>query len=168
MEVKVGYKNILVPVDFSDSSRKAFYVALKFAKIFDCETHVMHVFEPLESTDGASKVEQDAKELARLEDGVKRRVDELFVKGGLAEVDRRRIHVDVRAGRTWKEILAYVVEKNIDLLVIGDSGKTQFKEYFLGSTIEKVVKRAPCHVLSIKLDDYEYDPFKIPAKFKEV
>ncbi len=168
MDVNVGYKRILVPVDFSDASRKAFYVALKFAQIFDSETHVIHVFEPMDSFDGANRVEAEANEMARLEDGVKRRVNELFTKGGLGEVDRRKVFVDIRAGKPWKEILTMVVEENIDLVVMGNTGTSGLKELLLGSTTERVVRRAPCHVLCVKTDEYEYDPIPVPQKFKHV
>jgi len=168
MDVNVTYKKILVPVDFSDASRKAFYVALKFARIFDAETRVLHVFEPMDTFDGPNQVEAEAKEMARLEDGVKRRVNELFAKGGLAEVDRRRVFVDIRGGKPWKEILTEVVEEGVDLVVMGNTGSGGIKELLLGSTTERVVRRAPCHVLCVKTDDYEYDPIHVPSKFKEV
>ena len=168
MNVKVEYKKILVPVDFSDASRKAFYVALKFARLFEAETDVLHVFEPTDSFDGANKVVADTENMTRLEDGVKRRVDELFAAGGLAEVDRRKVRVDLRGGRPWKEILNYIVENHIDLVVMGNTGTGGLKELLIGSTTERVVRRAPCHVLTVKIDDYEYDVVPIPKKYKEI
>jgi nucleotide-binding universal stress UspA family protein len=168
MEVKVQYDKILVPIDFSDASRKAFYVALKFAKLFDAETHVLHVFEPMNSFDGIDKLEEETEGMKRLEDGVKRRVNELFDKGGLNEVDRRRVIVDIMGGKAWKQILQFVVDNNIDLIVMGNTGHSGFRDLLLGSTTDRVVRRAPCHVICIKPDGYEYDPIDIPQKFKEV
>ena len=168
MKTDVVYKKILVPIDFSDASRKAFYVALKFARLFDAETTALHVFEPMDTFDSSGRVEAQGKEMARLEDGVKRRVNELFAKGGLTEVDRRKVFVDIRGGKAWREILTAVVEKDIDLVVMGNTGTSGLKELLLGSTTERVVRRAPCHVLCVKTDDYEYDPIPVPTKFKEV
>jgi nucleotide-binding universal stress UspA family protein len=168
MLVDVKYKTILVPIDFSDTSRKAFYVALKFARVFDADTCVLHVLEPLESFDSAGKVEARQDTIARVEEGVRRRVNELFEREGLAEVDRRRVRTAIRSGKPWKEILGYAAEVKADLIIMGSHGSTSFKDVLIGSTTERVVRRAPAHVLCIKPDDYEYDPVTIPEKFKAV
>jgi len=168
MLVELSYKRILVPVDFSDTSRKAFYVALKYAKVFDADTYVLHIVEPMDSFDSSGSVEQTTSDLTRVEQGTKRRVNELFERAGLAEVDRRRVFTDIRAGKPWKEILRFVAENNTDLIVMGSHGETSFRDILMGSTTERVVRRAPCHVLCIKPDDYEYDPEGIPRRYKEV
>ena len=168
MQVELNYRRILVPVDFSDTSRKAFYVALKFARVFEADTLVLHVMETMDAFDSTSKVEARSEELTRVEEGVKRRVNELFERAGLAEVDRRRVLIDIRGGKPWKEILAFSAAQNADLIVMGTHGQTSFKDILMGSTTERVVRRAPCHVLCVKPDDYEYDPIGIPGKYKGV
>jgi len=168
MFFELEYKKILVPIDFSDTSRKAFYVALKYAKVFDADTHVLHVLEPLDTFDSTSKVEKHTAEVQRVEEGVKRRVDELFERAGLAEVDRRRITISVRGGKPWREILDCAHYQKADLIVMGSHGHTSFKELLLGSTTERVVRKASAHVLCVKPDDYEYDPVGIPEKYKQV
>ncbi len=168
MRVELGYERILVPIDFSDTSRKAFYTALKFAKVFDADTYVLHVVEPMDKFDSSSKVEAQTAEIARAEEGVKRRVNELFQRAGLAEVDRRRVFIDIRGGKPWKEILAYGMERDVNLVVMGSHGQASFKELLMGSTTERVVRRAPWHVLCVKPDEYEYDPIGIPEKYKNV
>ena len=168
MEVLLNYERILIPVDFSDTSRRAFFVGLKYAKRFDADTYVLHVLEPLDSFDSVSKLEKHDADVARVEEGVKRRVNELFERAGLAEVDRRRIHIEIRGGKPWKEILKLAVEKQVDLLVMGSHGQTSFKDILIGSTTERVVRRSPCHTLCVKPEDYEYDPIGIPEKYKVV
>ncbi|MBM4355882.1 MAG: universal stress protein [Deltaproteobacteria bacterium] len=168
MQVELNYRKILVPIDFSDTSRKAFYVALKYAKVFDAETHVLHVLEPLDTFDSPEKVEAHSNEVTRVEDGVRRRVNELFERAGLAEVDRRKVHVSIRGGKPWREILEFANEKQVDLIVVGSHGQTSFKELLIGSTTERVVRKASCHVLCVKPDDYEYGPIGIPEKYKNV
>lgn len=168
MQVELKYKRILIPTDFSDTSRLAFYFALKYAKVFDADTYVLHVVNPMDTFDTSSTVEQRTAELTRVEEGTKRRVNELFERAGLAEVDRRRVNTDIRAGKPWKEILRFVTEKQIDLIIMGSHGETSFRELLIGSTTDRVVRKAPCHVLCIKPSDYEYDPEGIPQRFKEV
>lgn len=168
MQIDIVYNKIIVPIDFSDTSRRAFYIALKYAKVFDADTNVLHVVEPLDTFDSSSRVEAQTAEIARAEEGVKRRVDELFERAGLAEVDRRRVNISIRGGKPWKEILQYAYDESADLIVMGSHGHTSFKDILLGSTTERVVRKASCHVLCVKPDDYEYEPVAIPDKYKSV
>jgi len=168
VQVELNYKIVMVPIDFSDTSRRAFYIALKYAKAFDADTWVLHVLEPMDSFDTSSRVEAHSAEVERVEEGVRRRVNELFEKAGLAEVDRRRVRIAIRGGKPWKEILKFAVEQEADLLVMGSHGQTSFRDILLGSTTERVVRRASCHVLCVKPEDYEYDPIGIPEKYKNV
>jgi len=167
MEVELNIENILVPIDFSDSSRKAFYVALKLARKFDATTHMLHVVEPIASFDSGEDMDRQAGEVARIEDGVKRRVDDLFQEGGLAEVDRRKVKVEIKAGKPYLEILRYAYHGSVDVIVMGSHGYTGVKRMLVGSQTEKVVHRAHCMVLTVKADDFkiESDVSSLPKKF---
>lgn len=168
MNVTLKVEKILIPIDFSDSSRKAFYIGLKIARIFDAETRVLHVMEPIASFDSAEDMDRQAEEVRRVEEGVKRRVNELFEAGGLQEVDRRKVKVDIRAGKPYLEILRYAYQNDIDLIVMGSHGYTGVKHMLLGSQTEKVVRRAHCMVLTIKPDDFEVgsDITGVPKKYR--
>lgn len=145
---------ILVPVDFSDTSRKAFYIALKMAKMFDADTYVLHVNEPLSTFDsGFQAVEDAAGTVQRLEDGVKRRINELFDKGGVGEVDRRRVFTEIVGGKPHSVIVEFAKEKAVDMIVMGTHGHTGLKAALIGSQAERVVRRAPCHVFVVKADE---------------
>jgi nucleotide-binding universal stress UspA family protein len=159
MKVDLEYRNIVVPVDFSDTSRLAFYVALRYARMFDAETWVVHVMEPIRKF-GDENVEQATNEVTRLEDGVRRRIDELFEEGGLREVDRRKVHVTFKAGDVVEEILAATMEHRADLLVMGYSVEKRkgLMKIMSGNPTEKVAEKAACHVLMVKPEDYEYVP----------
>ena len=148
MNVDIDYKRIMVPVDFSDTSRKAFYVALKYSRLFSADTVCLHVQELGRSVD---QVEQGSAELERIEDGIKRRIDDLWAGGGLDEVDRRRVTVEIRGGKPWMEIIAAAEELGCDLIVMGTHGESgTLKDFFIGSQAERVVRRAPCDVLVVK------------------
>lgn len=166
--IEVNVSKVLVPIDFSECSRQAFYVALKYARLWDADTRVLHVAEPMATFDSSYEdVELAAKELATIEEGVKHRVNELFEKGGLDEVDRRRVKVDIRGGKPFVEIVRYAHEEHCDLIVMGTHGNTGFKQIFLGSTAERVVRRAHCPVLVVKPEDFEFKPFeRVPKKFQ--
>ena len=157
MEVKFKVENILVPIDFSDTSRRAFYIALKLRRQYDATVHVLHVVEPLASFDSGEDMERQANEVTRIEAGVKRRINDLFEDGGLAEVDRRKVMVEIRAGKPYLEIVKYAFRADCDLIVLGSHGYTGVKHMLLGSQTEKVVRRAHCMVLTIKPDDFQVD-----------
>lgn len=147
-------KKILIPVDFSDTSRKAFYIGLKMAKMFDADTYVLHVNEPLNTFDsGFEAVEDTAGKVQRLEDGVKRRINELFEKGGIDQVDRRRVFTEIQGGKPHVVIVQFAKDKGIDLIVMGTHGHTGLKAALIGSQSERVVRRAPCHVFVVKAED---------------
>ena len=166
MQVNIDYKTILVPVDFTDTARKTFYVALKYATRFNADTFVLHVHEGLEKADSDTNVEKTAAEIVRLEDGVKRRVNELFEKGGLKEVDRKRIRVEIRGGDTAEEIMKFAIDNHCELIVIGHNPAQAkgLKKLFKQSPAIRVVEKAPCDVVVVKPQGYDYDP-RVPDKY---
>ena len=148
-------QRLLIPVDFSNSSRKAFYTGIRFSRIFDAETHIMHVPDSISAMDSSfDKVEAVAEELARLETGVRRRINELFDKGGIAEVDRRKVKVSILGGKPHEQIVKFACRNDIDLIVMGADGATGVKARFMGTVTERVVRDAPCPVLCVKSDDF--------------
>lgn len=163
MKAQINYQRILVPVDFSDTSRKAFYVALKYASVFDADTIALHVQDVGRSLE---KVEQSTAQLERIEMGIKRRIDDLWTEGGLAEVDRRRVSVEIRGGKPWMEICRAADELQCDLIVMGTHGLTGIKHMLIGSQAERVVRRANCHVLAVKPDGFDSNLEGIPEKFQ--
>ena len=168
MEVQLKVERILIPIDFSDSSRKAFYLGLKLARLFDATTYVLHVMEPIASFDSGEDMDRQASELRRVEEGVRRRVNELFEAGGLAEVDRRKVRVEIAAGKPYLEILRFAYSNDVDLIVMGSHGYTGVKHMLIGSQTEKVVRRAHCMVLTVKPDDFEVesDVASVPRKLR--
>ncbi len=153
---KVEVNRVLIPVDFSDPARKAFYVGLKFAQIFGADTWVLHVEEPLNVFHSDYEdLERLEEEVKRLEKGIRRRLDELFEEGQVDALLRRRVQLAIRGGKPWLEIVRFAAEKDVDLIVMATHGRTGLKHMLIGSTAERVVRRSPCMVLSVKPDDYD-------------
>ncbi len=157
MDFNFKVERMLIPIDFSDTSRRAFYIGLKIARQYDAAVDVLHVVEPIASFDTGEDMERQASEMDRIQAGVHRRVNELFEEGGLAEVDRRKVRIEIRAGKPYLEICRFAWEKRADLIVLGSHGYTGVKHMLLGSQTEKVVRRAHCMVLTIKPENYEVD-----------
>jgi universal stress protein A len=68
----------------------------------------------------------------------------------LPEAARKDVMVAVQVGSPFQEIVRYAVEQAIDLIVIGTHGRGPIGHMLLGSVAEKVVRKAPCPVLTVR------------------
>jgi universal stress protein A len=153
-QTRVGYRRILCPVDFSECSRKAFYTAVGYARLFQAELDILHVSERTLSGAGYEEVEAEASLVVRLEAGLKRRLDELQADGLVTDADRERMILEIAGGKPYVEILRYAEEREVDLIVMGTHGHAGLRHVLIGSQAERVVRRAACHVLTVKPDGF--------------
>ena len=63
----------------------------------------------------------------------------------------------VRIGSAFLEIIQYAKEVQADLIVVGTHGRTGLKHMIIGSVAEKVVRKAPCPVLSVKHPEHAFE-----------
>ncbi len=139
-------KHILVPIDFSDCSRKALDYALPLAREHKAVITLLHVANP-----GYSGGVYGGVDYAYLERSA---TDE--AEAGLAKVAQEQIPEDVSAvtlvkiGAAWEEIVEVATMLPADLIVISTHGRTGLKHVFIGSVAEHVVQRAPCPVFVVR------------------
>lgn len=142
------YKHILCTTDFSDYSDDALRQALELSKLLGARLSVVHVvFEPAEFSGFYVPHVSFEKIRVEIEEGARKMMDDLvarIVPAGAA------VTADVLVGSPAEGIVAYAVEKGVDLIVIGSQGKRGIEKLVFGSTAEKVVKKAHCSVLCIK------------------
>ena len=138
------YKKILVPTDGSEFAKKAQQHALFLANVTGAEIVAVSVTEnnfvnglPLD--DEVYLLNQVLKE--RSEENL-----EEFDK--LNEDDLKITHV-IKEGSPAKCILEVAKEEDVDLIVMGSSGKSGFDRFIMGSVADKVVNSAKCAVLII-------------------
>ena len=138
------YKKILVPTDGSEFAKKAEKHALFLSKVSGAEIVAVSVTEnnfvnglPLD--DEIYQLNQILKE--RSEENLKE-FDELN------EDDVKITHV-IREGSPARVILEVAQEEDIDLIVMGSSGKSGFDRFIMGSVADKVVNSAKCAVLVV-------------------
>jgi len=152
------YKKILVGIDFSEGARAAFYAALDIAKRHDAELWVVHVSEPIRSFDlGKQQYVYTKDVIERVEEGVHKRLDQLWAERGLEAVDRRKIYVHVEAGKADQVIVQTAADKDIDLIIVAASGAGGLATSLLGTTCERVVRHAPCTVLCYRANEEDSD-----------
>jgi universal stress protein A len=142
------FNKILVPLDFSDYTDEIVRVAVQLAKKFDSTLHLLHVipnmdyFTPYESflpVESLVNIQRDIeREVEKDMDGVARKTE-----------DVPAVKV-VRTGVAFVEITDYVRAENIDLVVMGTHGRGGLEHILLGSVAEKVVRKSPCPVLTIR------------------
>ncbi len=144
-------KKILVPIDFSDYSLKALDYAIDFAAVTKAELFIVNVIEPIvyptDFTMGEVVPTFESTIEVNFSDQLKKIAEE---KIG----DKLKYHLLTKEGRPFLEIISAANETDADLIIIATHGHTGMEHILFGSTAEKVVRKAPCPVLSLR------DPIK--------
>lgn len=141
-------KQILVPVDFSECTEKALAYAVPFARQFGATVTLLHVMEPpyLPASEMGVVVEVESKEEAQKELAA--------LQARLA--DRVRCQTMTRKGSAEHEILDAAKELSSDLIILGTHGRTGVERLLMGSTVEKVVRRAGCPILIVRPHEHDF------------
>lgn len=147
----IRIERILVPTDFSEHSMQAIKYACEIADRFSAELHLLNVVQPVVlATPYAGAVPEEAlypvpgaeKELAEL-------TDPGFEK--LKAIERT-----VRMGTPFVEIVRHAKEHDIDLIVMGTHGRGVLMHALIGSVAERVVRKAPCPVLTVRPEGHQF------------
>ena len=150
----IKLKKVLVPTDFSESAKHAFIYGVSFAQEYQAELVLLHVVEnltvgyasdlfPVPMAEVFQEISGYAKtELAKL-------ADEARQKGvSVSEL--------VAQGKPSAEIIRHAAENDVDMIVLGTHGKGMLDKAIFGSTAERVIRRAPCPVLTCGLVGHEF------------
>lgn len=141
-------RKILVPIDFSDYSKSALKYAVSFAKRFNAELCLIYVVEPIIYPPDFS-MGQIAIPTLDLE--MDKRAFEELNKLAEKEIPNELItNTIVKTGKPFIEIIETAGEEDIDLIIIATHGHTGMEHILFGSTAEKVVRKAPCPVLTLR------------------
>ena len=146
-------KKILVPTDFSETSKKAVQYALRFAEQFGCHIALLYVVEPTTPIIGAPltvEVVTDKAEFSIAEKDLAALAAECHTNGA------HSVKSFVRIGNAPNEIIKVARELDADLIVIATHGYTSWRHLCIGSTAERVVRTAPCPVLVVREKEHEF------------
>ena len=150
-------KRILVPVDFSDCSRKALAYAVPFAKQFGAEILLAHVVQPYIPVPEMTAVDTTAV-LAQMRETGKTELEKLR----LSITDDVKIVTTLRVGHPAQQIVEAASEFDADLILLSTHGRTGLGRMFFGSVAEHVTRYARCPVLTVR--EREHDFVDVPAK----
>jgi universal stress protein A len=140
-------KNILVPVDFSESSEHALDYAVALAAKLDSTVHLLHVI----GIPSLGIPEIGLAYTATVIDDLVKDGEDTLVK--LADARRKLAKIGevlLRTGDAREVILGACEEVGADLVIMGTHGRRGFTRALLGSVAESVVRTAPCPVLTIR------------------
>lgn len=148
------FERILFPTDFSDHAAYAQRFAQSLAKQYGADLHIIHVVQlytyvvdfGMDSTVQYQSVQASLQQL--LDDLLDELAGEPYSVSG-----------ELIQGDPVKEIVRVAREDNSDLIVLGTHGRSALEHVLLGSVAEKVVRKAPCPVLSVRMPGHE---FKMP------
>jgi universal stress protein A len=154
----IALKKILVPHDFSETSEAAVRYAIALAHNFGAELHLLHVSDK-------AKFEM-ATEFplgldGTLEDAVRERLLKILTPREQLDLEPT---FQFRSGSPAAEIVKYAREGDIDLIVMGTHGRGFVAHVVLGSVAEKVVRTAPCPVLTVRNAQHEFVVPDAPAE----
>jgi len=151
----IRLKRVLVATDFSEFGDLALKYGCEFAQGFSAELHLIHAVEPPTAAYsefglgyiGLEEVEATLVKESRV------RLDRL------PEVDqaaRLTVVREVLLGTPFREIIKYARDHEIDLIVVGTHGRGAIAHMLMGSTAERIVRHAPCPVLTVRPGEHEF------------
>jgi len=136
---------ILCPTDFSEPSRAATEYALELARRFDARLQLLFVVEnPVLYSPALGGYVPKAEDLERF---AQTALDNWVLPDDAAgiEIERRWVH-----GHPYAQIVGEAREHDVDLIVMGTHGRGFLPHLLLGSVAERVVRYAPCPVLTVR------------------
>ena len=145
------FRRIVVAVDFSPTSRDALFAAMRLAAQDGAEVHAVHVFNPpwlrLHYRSATPQATSDYRK--QFMDALSRRLESFCVPDD-PETRWVKPSFHVFENRNHGHgIVEFAIANGADLVVLGTRGRANLRDFFLGSTAERVVRNAPCSVLAV-------------------
>ena len=147
----IALKRILVPTDFSETSEAAVKYAVELSRGFNSALHVLHVVEPNSAHDEGPGFPLGLME--GIQNAARERLNKVLTE---EETALGRPEAALRVGNPFLEIIRYAKENDIDLIVMGTHGRGFVTHMLMGSVAEKVVRKAPCPVLTVRDTRHEF------------
>ena len=155
-QIRRGFaiRKVLFTTDFSGYAGQALPYALGVARDHGAELHILHVVATpeLATQFDVAGPAFDANLLVELEKGAGEQLATAVPADARAELP---VTLAVRRGAPFAEIVRYAREQAVDLIVMATHGRTGLKHALFGSVAEKVVRKAPCPVLSVRPKGHE-------------
>jgi nucleotide-binding universal stress UspA family protein len=154
----IALKRVLVPTDFSEASTIALLYGKAFAQNFQASLHILHVIEERtlaygELISGSVPPLDLPAILDQIEKGARDRLSQVLTE---AEREQFQAELVTVVGSPFLEIVRYAKAQDIDLIVMGTHGRGPIAHLLMGSVAERVVRKAPCPVLTVRHPEHEF------------
>ncbi|WP_162127082.1 universal stress protein [Flavobacterium phycosphaerae] len=159
-------KKILVPTDFSEHAGYALKVAAQIARKNGGEIFLLHMLELPHQASDAIGSGHDLPEIMLFKNAAINKLEDLMDDESLADLKVSEI---IQFELAFDGIMNISKKNDVDLIVMGSHGASGFKEMFVGSNAEKVVRNSDIPVLIIKKEagDFEVDKFVFASDFAD-
>jgi nucleotide-binding universal stress UspA family protein len=152
----IALKTILVATDFSEPSATALEYGRAMARTFNATLHLVHVVDDF-ALRGMLADAAPANYTALLEEldaAGRRRLDATIRDDDRRELGAKTVLLSLTAPAPG--IVSYATTANVDLIVMGTHGRGGWSHLVMGSVAEKVVRTAPCPVLTVRHPQHEF------------
>lgn len=145
-------KKILVPCDFSRTAEEAFRFAVKIAEKNDSEIHLLYVIDSSSGNTGAPQLSHISTFNGEFWQGMEEQLQEKFSSlKSKHHAEHLSIIFTIELGILSQKIEHYINEREIDVVAMGTNGASGFKELFIGSNTEKIVRNGKVPVVAVPL-----------------
>jgi nucleotide-binding universal stress UspA family protein len=152
--LEVNLQQVVFPTDFSDFSLQVLPYAVSLCRMFDARLTLVHVTEtPLFLPEMVPQSSFELEQEQRVQ--AEQQLEKMARSATGVSVD-----IDVRTGQPHRQIAEVVIERGADLVVVPTHGHSGIRHVLFGSVAEKVVRSAPCPVMTVR-------PGMVPASVLE-
>lgn len=142
-------ERILFPTDFSEGSFHALPYAVDLARHYNAKLYIIHVLYDIARATESHIPHVSMDELYKeMTTWAEKEIGKCCIEEtrGLSNVEKK-----ILRGIPYDEIMKFATEEKIDLIVMGTYGRSGFERLLFGSTAERVVRRAPCPVMTVRI-----------------
>jgi len=142
-------ERILFPTDFSEGSIHALHYAVDLKKHYNATLYILHVVFDITKAAGVHVPHVSYGEIYKeMNQWATAEMEKCCIEEtrGLENIEKRVVQ-----GIPWEEIVRFADDEKMDMIVMGTYGRSGIERLIFGNTAERVVRRAPCPVLTVKV-----------------
>ena len=153
--MKVQIRKILCPTDFSPNSEHALLYGIALASAYQAQLKLLHVVElpVIAAADYYTGMGFTPEEVGRFKEAAGEQLE-----NRLKEIQKEYTNAtcELASGTPFVEIIRVAKDDTSDLIVLGTHGRSGLAHMLIGSVAEKIVRKAPCPVLTVKHPEHEF------------
>jgi len=145
-------ERILFPTDFSEGSFYALPYAVDLAKHYNARLYILHIiYDIARATDSHIPHISTDKLYAELSEWAQKEIESCCIEETRGLPNVKKV---VLKGVPYEEIINFAAKEKIDMIVMGTCGRVGVERLIFGSTAERVVRRAPCPVMTVRVPEH--------------